>query len=89
MEMPTWLTSEQRKNVHLIAGRLGLSHDSVGANNARRIIISRTNFDEVHRTLPILHNCKSQINRESPSVKKRKEDKIPYGVSEIIPGYVL
>lgn len=47
LEMPVWLTSEQRKNVHLIAGRLGLSHPSVGENNDRRIIISRTNFDDV------------------------------------------
>jgi hypothetical protein len=72
-------------NIPQLAGRLYLDHDSVGIEPNRYILIKRrkpvANSDTKDKT-------EEDYSTESQSLKKKKEkyDKIPYGVSEILPG---
>jgi len=76
MIFPPSLNSQQRKNLHTIADRLGIQSKSEGKDRKRRIILNTGSLVETSGKKTLEHK------------KDQKFDKIPSGISEVLPGFL-
>ncbi len=78
ISFPPTLTPPQRKEVHDLAERFNLEHTSRGGGNDRRIVVANKSLG------------KSKVSSEAKQKKNEKKwEKIPHGMSEIIPGFMF
>jgi hypothetical protein len=73
------LTSPQRRQLHYTAEALNLSHDSVGLETNRKLVISKRRIDP---------NSPEKEEKMIKTKAKKNLEKIPNGMSVIIPEFL-